>query len=188
MNGGNPNSRMLVLIIMQLWVSLKLKTETSPGSSRLLDPPGNPWGPPGWCLMCLSRPGGEREWSKAAVRATSVTFTKTTPEWAPWKPLTLFFLPACPSYLFPELSSDVAQPLGSVEAHGLQTAVPQHLNHLSVLCARGGKTDPLVRHPDLQKQQLGGKGSLTLSLKSNHKQVITGTGTRHGVFKLALFL
>lgn len=36
------------------------------------------------------------------------------------------------SYLFPEFSSDVAKPLGSIEAHGLQTSVPQHFNHLSI--------------------------------------------------------
>lgn len=36
-------------------------------------------------------------------------------------------------YLFPEFSSDVAEPLGPVEAHGLQAAVPQHLDDLSVL-------------------------------------------------------
>lgn len=36
-------------------------------------------------------------------------------------------------YLFPEFSSDVAEPLGSVKAHGLQAAVPQHLDDLSVL-------------------------------------------------------
>lgn len=37
-----------------------------------------------------------------------------------------------PSYLFPEFSSDMAKPLGSIEAHGLQTSVPQHFNHLSI--------------------------------------------------------
>ncbi len=36
------------------------------------------------------------------------------------------------SYLFPEFSSDVAKPLGAIKAHGLQTSVPQHFNHLSI--------------------------------------------------------
>lgn len=36
------------------------------------------------------------------------------------------------SHLFPEFSSDVAKPLGAVKAHGLQTSVPQHFNHLSI--------------------------------------------------------
>jgi len=35
-------------------------------------------------------------------------------------------------HLFPEFSSDVAKPLDSVEAHRLQTAVPQHFDHLSI--------------------------------------------------------
>lgn len=52
------------------------------------------------------------------------------------------------SYLFPEFSSDVAKPLGSIEAHGLQTPVPQHFQHLSVLWKnRGGGViylDPLL--------------------------------------------
>lgn len=38
------------------------------------------------------------------------------------------------SYLFPEFSSDVAEPLGSIEAHGFQAPVSQHFQHLSVLC------------------------------------------------------
>jgi len=38
-------------------------------------------------------------------------------------------------HLFPELAPDVAQTLNSVEAHGRQTAVTQHLGHLSVLLA-----------------------------------------------------
>lgn len=41
--------------------------------------------------------------------------------------------PSGHSYLFPEFSSDVAKPLGSIKAHGLQTTVPQHFYHLSVL-------------------------------------------------------
>lgn len=41
-----------------------------------------------------------------------------------------------PSYLFPEFSSDVAKALGAIKAHGFQTSIPQHLNHLSVLWRR----------------------------------------------------
>ena len=37
-----------------------------------------------------------------------------------------------PDFL-PELSSDVTQSFGAVEAHGLQATVAQHLCHLSIL-------------------------------------------------------
>lgn len=53
-----------------------------------------------------------------------------------------------PLYLFPELSSDVAEPLGSVEAHGLQPPVPQHLDHLSVFWnTPGGQLSKLTNQP-----------------------------------------
>lgn len=65
------------------------------------------------------------------------------------------------TYLFPELSSDVAEPLSSIEAHGLQAPVSQHFQHLSVFCKneRGAFNLPLcpgnrTRNPDNQSKVL----------------------------------
>lgn len=51
-----------------------------------------------------------------------------------------------PDFL-PHLASDVAKPLGAVNTHCLQTAVPEHAQHLRVLCKNqnGGLSENLER-------------------------------------------
>lgn len=58
------------------------------------------------------------------------------------------------SYLFPEFSSDVAKPLGAIKAHGLQTSIPQHFNHLSIFWKTPESRGWLIRGHKLSTMSL----------------------------------
>lgn len=123
--------------------------------------PGNLSVQPGWCLTSWSKPRGTQTRAGYSVsRPHAALCDLYTANWvhtaasmeADWLhttrrlSTTLGMGGSCAcwcrekvhwglsghSYLFPEFSSDVAEPLGSIKAHGLQTAVPQHFNHLSI--------------------------------------------------------